>query len=264
MGINMIYKEKICKYCNKKFTDIEGKVFSNHVRWCDKNPIQKDRINGFTEKGLLELRGSLSERYGIKKPIEKKCIWCGKVFIIYRNNKPIKREKKCCSKTCTAKYSASFVVLSNESKLKISESMKNVWKNPEYFNNMANKNININKMFTSKGEREVREYFKENFPEDKWTFGGGLIFNEVRLVRDLYSNKLKVCIEYDGIWHFKNIHGQLKDKQHKDKMLKKWCENNGFRLIRIKDELYQQDKEKYLNELIGSVYNSLQPYIEIY
>jgi very-short-patch-repair endonuclease/endogenous inhibitor of DNA gyrase (YacG/DUF329 family) len=31
---------RICKYCNREF-DLPGKVFSNHVRWCDCNIEQK-------------------------------------------------------------------------------------------------------------------------------------------------------------------------------------------------------------------------------
>lgn len=31
-------KDRSCKYCNYKFNNIDGRIFSNHVKWCDKNP----------------------------------------------------------------------------------------------------------------------------------------------------------------------------------------------------------------------------------
>ena len=77
--------------------------------------------------------------------------------------------------------------------------------------------MNNNRHFTSKNEVLIRDYFINNFPEDEWTFGGSIRMNEHQMSRDLYSNKLKICFEYDGIWHFKDIHGQLEQKQLKDK-----------------------------------------------
>jgi hypothetical protein len=54
----------------------------------------------------------------------------------------------------------------------------------------------------------------------------------------MYSDKLKICFEYDGIWHFKDIHGQLERKQYKDKLLKKWCKVNNYKLIRLDEECF--------------------------
>jgi hypothetical protein len=30
-------KDRICKYCNQIFKDIEGRIFSNHVKYCPQN-----------------------------------------------------------------------------------------------------------------------------------------------------------------------------------------------------------------------------------
>ena len=84
------------------------------------------------------------------------------------------------------------------------------------------------------------------------------------LSRDLYSNKLKISIEYDGIWHFENINGQLLNKQKKDMALEDWTILNGWRLIRIKEDLYKIDKKLWLDRLIESVYNSSEQIIKIY
>lgn len=62
-------------------------------------------------------------------------------------------------------------------------------------------------------------------------------FEGVLLNPDLWSKKLKVVIDYDGIWHFENIHNQLEEKQRKDRILKKFCEENNYRLIRIDEDL---------------------------
>jgi very-short-patch-repair endonuclease len=118
-------------------------------------------------------------------------------------------------------------------------------------------------LFTSKGECELREYFKRNFPDDGWTWGG-CRYNGRMLSRDLFSKKLKVCIEYDGIWHFKDIHGQLKDKQEKDEILNNWCKGMGYRMIRIKEELYKSNKKFWLTKLQDEVYNGTDQLVKFY
>jgi hypothetical protein len=52
---------------------------------------------------------------------------------------------------------------------------------------------NNSKIFTSKNEKLIREHFINNFKDDNWTYGGALKQNNCVLVRDLYSNKLKIC-----------------------------------------------------------------------
>jgi len=141
----------------------------------------------------------------------------------------------------------------------ISITLKEKWKDPEFAARQfkTNKSITTNKgkrRFTSKGEEELRKYFIEKYPTDEWTFGGHLIQDEIHLTRDLYSNILKICVEYNGIWHYKDIHGQLEEKQLKDKKLKKWCRINGYKLIIVKDDDYRKDKEKILKLLETKIY----------
>jgi len=138
--------------------------------------------------------------------------------------------------------------------------MKKKWQDPEY----AILAMGRLRKFTSKGEEEVKKYFKDNYPNDEWTFGGPIKYDDILLTRDLYSNKLKVSIEYDGIWHFKDIHGQLEEKQIKDNKLEKWTVDNDWRLIRIKDELFIKNKDLYLKKLIDCVYNKSDQIIKIY
>ena len=161
-----------------------------------------------------------------------------------------KKEKYFCSRSCANTRNHSV-----ETRKKISLGVKDHNRKYGYKPNTSNtSNISNNPRFTSKGEVEIREFFIESFPKDFWTFGGSLSIGGERIVRDLYSNTLKVCIEYDGIWHFKDIHGQLEKKQLKDLLLEIWCISHGFRLIRIKDRLYKSDKDFWRNRLIEEVY----------
>ncbi len=249
-------KKRTCKYCKKTF-EVNGKVFSNHVRWCDKNVTNGD-------KGKTAVSDAAKKRYeklnGIKKDFKVVCAKCGKDFLVNEceNKFPLK-QKYFCSKQC-----ANSRKFSDETNRRRSKSNsiagKKLWESPEY----ATKMLSVCKKFTSKGEVEIRKYFIKEFKEDGWTFGGSLSVDGERITRDLYSNSLKVCIEYDGIWHFKDIHNQLVLKQKKDLLLKKWCKLNGFRLIRVRDEKYQADKKNILTLLINKVYKNKKGYIEIY
>jgi very-short-patch-repair endonuclease len=80
---------------------------------------------------------------------------------------------------------------------------------------------------------------------DGWKSGGMLLYNGHRISRDMYSDILKVCFEYDGIWHFKDINGQLENKKNKDKALELWCIEKGYRLVRIQDEFFNDMEQIY-------------------
>ena len=97
---------------------------------------------------------------------------------------------------------------------------------------------------------------KNKFPQHSWKSGGRLKHKDVSLTRDAYSNELKICIEYDGIWHFKDIHGQLANKQLKDELLKAWCIENGYRLIRDEDGHYNIN-------ILEEAIRTNEPYITI-
>lgn len=245
---------KICKYCNKEM-DVNPKVFANHVRWCPEN-----KTNG--DKGKKKLSEKSFERYAeTSKLIEYhvKCKNCGENFVLNERESRFKRRngKYFCSYKCQRKRS-------DECKQKISNITKELWKNEEYANKIITNNTNKNPRFSSKGEEEIKKYLKDNYTNDNWTSGGGFKYDGVRLTRDMYSNKLKVIVEYDGIWHFEDIKGQLADKQMKDNKLEEWVLDNGWRLIRIKDILYQGDKIRWLNILLDAIYNRNEQIIKLY
>lgn len=245
---------KVCKYCKKM---IEGKhsIYANHVRWCDKN-----NTNG--DKGRKKISKKKIERDAEEFPsidFEVKCLSCSSFFILNERESKFKKRKGryFCSYKCARKRNES-------TKLKISISTIELWKDEVYMNKVISNNANKNRRFTSKGEEEIKKYLKEKFQSDEWTSGGGFKYKDVILTRDMYSNKLKTIIEYDGIWHFKDIHGQLAEKQLKDLLIEEWCLQNNWRLIRLKDDLFRKDKVKYLNILIESIYNKSDQIVKIY
>jgi very-short-patch-repair endonuclease len=145
-------------------------------------------------------------------------------------------------------------------RIKASDKMKTVWSNTDFASRLMRNGKTI---FTSKSEVEIREHFIKNFPIDEWTFGGCIRFNGIGIVRDLYSKVLKICIEYDGIWHFKDIHGQLETKKLKDKALEEWCLCNGWRLIRIDEIEYLKDCHGALQKLVELAYKCEDKIVKI-
>jgi very-short-patch-repair endonuclease len=245
---------KICKYCNIQIDD-KHSIYANHVRWCDKNETNGD-------KGINNVSISKIKYYQNLYPINEynvSCKICGKDFkLIERESKFNKRNGKYfCSYKCSRKRS-------EEAKKKISLSTKKLWMNEEYANKVVKNNTNRNRRFTSKGEEEIKKYLKETYIVDGWTSGGGFKYKDVYLTRDMYSNKLEIIVEYDGIWHFKDIHGQLEQKIEKDRLLEEWCIKNNWRLIRIKDDLYRKNSKYWMEQLLISIYNSNEQIIKLY
>jgi hypothetical protein len=115
--------------------------------------------------------------------------------------------------------------------------------------------ITSNIKFSSKEERRILAYLKEKYPGDEWTSGGTLKIDESLISRDMYSQKLKICFEYDGVWHFKDIYGQLDKKKHKDHLLNKWCEFNNWKIIRI-SETWWHENEKDLSLIDNLIVSS--------
>jgi hypothetical protein len=210
---------KKCLLCGLTFDSHSG--YANHIRWKHKENTTTNFSEG-TKKGNAKRFGEWIE--DVEICYNKSC---GKeVHIKYRSKKG-KREKYFCSRSCANSRGERTV----EFKQTVSEKIKNSWEEGTY-NNI---DYSSNKRFSSKAERSIVSFFKEKHACDQWKSGGSLNVDDHRISRDMYSDKLKVCFEYDGVWHFKDINGQLKDKQHKDMLLEKWCMNNNYRLIRVQE-----------------------------
>jgi very-short-patch-repair endonuclease len=63
-----------------------------------------------------------------------------------------------------------------------------------------------------------------------------------------------LIIEYDGIYHFKNIYGNLLQVQQKDNQLEKWCKENKWKLIRINEKTFN-NVPNILNNIFQMIQN---------
>lgn len=238
-----------CEICGEEFEN--AKIKANHVRW--KHKAKKDCNKKISEKAIARYVREYGEY--IKKSVA--CENCGVEFEITERAK-VTKDHYFCSRSCANSRSHS-----DETKDLISKSITEAWKTNTNLQNTLRNHIK-NRYFSSKNEVLIRETFMKKFTTDEWTFGGSLIFDNLRLSRDLYSKKLKVCIEYDGIWHFKDIHGQLKDKQAKDKALEEWCIENDYRLIRISEEYFIKDPDANIKKLITECYQGSDQIVKFY
>lgn len=235
---------KACSICGESF--INGRTYSNHVRWKHKK-IEYKRIScNFCQ---VDIRcENITNHLSVCRKNPANFINCKQC------NKSITGAYKVqfCNRSCSAKYNNARRVGHNGDKS---------YMTPEWRKNLSDKTkANWKKgllkapthlpMFSSKNERAITKHFKESYPHDEWKSGGRLILsNGSFLSRDLWSDKLKICFEYDGIWHFKDIKGQLQKKQLKDTLLEEWCIQNKYRLVRI-DEL----NYKYIEQIVDLIY----------
>ncbi len=88
------------------------------------------------------------------------------------------------------------------------------------------------------GERIIKTFLENNkipFEKEK-TFDGCSNLKKLRF--DFYLPDHNICIEYDGILHYKSniLFGgeeQFKKQKRNDKIKNKWCKKNNIRLLRI-------------------------------
>lgn len=233
---------KICTICNIELHN--HSAYANHMRWKHKD----NTTSNFSEGA----RKGNDKRYGEWIEIKVKCSKenCQNTFNVKYRSKIGPKEKYFCSRSCANSRGAR----TDDFKNAVSSKVKDSWKNGVYDNIV----YTTNKRFSSKKEREIVSFFKNTFPSDEWKSGGSLRVEDQLISRDLYSDKLKVCFEYDGIWHFKDINGQLSTKKTKDALLEKWCVKNGYRLIRLEDGFFTS-----FEDLTDVVYNTNHSLLKI-
>ena len=242
---------RICDICGEKFES--GRSYSNHVRWKHLQIEYKRTECQFCKK---EIRNENLAKHlstcSYNTAFLKHCLNCNKEIL--------GKYKKFCSCSCSAIYSnsrrdytsidRSYITPGYREKQR-QKSLES-WKKGIY-------DVNKKIIFSSKNERAIVKHIKEQYPNDEWKNGGRLVLKDgTFLARDLWSDKLKICFEYDGIWHFKDIHNQLKKKQTKDRLLEEWCKENNYRLIRIDEEDYQDVKQ-----IENFIYNSKEQIIKV-
>jgi hypothetical protein len=233
-----------CEHCNIEFETFQAKA--NHVRWNHKDNTEYI----LNAKNSAKLANEKVHGKWIEETVECSNPNCGNITDIkYRENK--KKDKYFCSRSCANSRGPRSSEFKKIVSVKVSKAIKEKWKNGEY-------KLENNKRFSSKREREILKYFKTNHKEDIWTSGGRIIHNSIPIVRDMYSDKLKICFEYDGIWHFKDIYGQLEHKQKVDEALESWCTVHKYRLIRVDENSFESMKQ--IKELI---YKRIEPIIKV-
>lgn len=251
-----------CIFCKKEYS-YKG-IYTHYERSHGTTDQQQKYSNGFNGRYDSE-----EFKNKLRKPRHKittSCAHCGNHFTYIKIIEH--KERKTCSKSCNASFSnnqrvkdgykpkPSSVIWTREKRQIASELSKKLWANPNYSNKILNSQNN-QKYFTSKNERLIRDYFIKKYPKDNWTFGGALKIENEIVTRDLYSNTLKICFEYDGVWHFRNIRGQLERKRKKDILLEKWCIQNNFSLIRLDEDQFKIDIIEMLETLFYSIDKSI-------
>lgn len=102
-------KDRICPHCNTFFPNEEGRIFSNHVRWCKFNPKHDElcglhliqKIRHCNEQRQIKLKGRIKE-------FDVVCDRCGKHFLIKEREKLFpSKERYFCSSKCRHGYSGS-------------------------------------------------------------------------------------------------------------------------------------------------------------
>lgn len=241
----------LCEECDLSFAKWQLK--SNHIRW-HHNGFNKQQ---YKERQQIARSKSLERKFGKVIYEVVKCdrlSGCNNpIQIQYRKGK--RKNKYYCGHSCANARNNKW-----SDDRKAEHIRKLMDPNIDYCEGFrkAMGNVNNSKIFSSKNERYIVKYFKEYYNKDEWKSGGGTKINGIQICRDLWSDKLRICFEYDGIWHFKDIHGQLQNKQLKDHLLEKWCLENDYRLIRI-----DEDEYKNINQIIDLIYNKSDQIIKI-
>lgn len=109
-----------------------------------------------------------------------------------------------------------------------------------------------NRTRTSKGEKEIQKFLDNLKIEYRKEYS----FKKTKIFRyrfDFYIQSLNLCIEYDGLQHFKpvkkynGIEG-FKKTQKRDKVKNNFCKEYNIKLLRIKyNDKIEEVLKKYFN-----------------
>lgn len=242
----------MCKFCSKSSEELEisnVRVWANHVRWCELRQ-NKEKFDAYRQKDSA-LKKELYT--GRRIEVRRVCPECSKGYTTRQRGdglnwwgKNILYEREYCSLSCANSRRDIPIESQERRRQKLSISMRQQWQN-------GIRHVDQNRYFSSKREREIQAYFQQQHPEDGWTHGRIGKNNP-----DMWSKKLKIIFEYDGIWHFVDIHDQLAKKQEQDWITEQWCIDNGWRLVRI-----DEDAKLGFREIENLIYGEQSPITKI-
>lgn len=246
-----------CPDCD--FQTENARTYANHRRWQHSTKEQREQAS----KNMSSARRKRIGKYSYEE-ITRNCDRCGTEYqtrqrrvletgeLFNWGHKDAPYENVYCSRSCANSHPP--IEWTDDMRKAASKRSKELWKDPKY----AKKVLAQPRMFSSKREKEIREYLQENYPNDKWTFGRIGKYDDVSLNCDMVSHSRKTIIEYDGIWHFVDIHGQLERKQRVDLAMERWAKANNYRLIRI-----DEDSNPSNEDVVHWVYHDQAPILKI-
>lgn len=170
-----------------------------------------------------------------------------KIRSLETNNKKAHyyRAKKCVSKICTnIKCGKTYLVekyVADNSKY-CSGSCRNIVKNQNPTGNR------------SKCEFELQKRLLKEYPTESFIWNDRVVLEGKEM--DLYIPQLKVGVEWNGIYHYKNVHndGSFERCQQTDNLKVKIAQQKGIRLIIVKDML---SSSKNIQRLIDCIVDLL-------
>lgn len=240
--------------CGKEFE--KPNSFNGHKSHCKTHMQINNKYEYLVlseQKRHLSASKTLSEKFSLKEENDLKmwvnekhtCEKCGKVMT----------EKfgsgRFCSRSC-----ANGHIQTEEINLKRkATALKNFKENPDLFITIPTFSLNKSFIWRSKPEEKLFELLTNKLPDYEFKYGYFGKYNGENLIPDIFSYKYKIIIEYDGVFHFKDLFNQLEKKHHKDRLLQEFINNSNYRLIRI-DDLYYQSNKLNVDYIINLILNS--------
>lgn len=176
------------------------------------------------------------------------CNNCNKLSIILETEKAFLKRNGIfyCSKQCKPKIKR---VISEETKAKQKEGFRKYIDSlsAQEYKEKFSKNKSSLFFKSSKGETLLLNLLQERYPEYEFLAEDMVKHNGSFLSIDIYSKVKNLYIEYDGVWHFTDIRGQLERKQRKEALLADYCKINNIRLLRVTDHNYKKETELFEN-----------------
>lgn len=87
---------RTCQHCGTIFENIKGRVFSNHVRWCQSNPNRNN-----TENIQVAVAQAFDDKLGESTKFQVVCKRCAQPFVVEERAKQFpKKNAYFCSRSC--------------------------------------------------------------------------------------------------------------------------------------------------------------------